>query len=376
MSVHFGFSQLSVPCTIGRGPLLGFDFSIVNNQMLEEFITKLQDFQNHLKKLPFDFCSDSGVEPFRIVVVGGVGVGKSSVLERIISKNSLRLPKGKDACTRRPVIINIPTLSEPKGCSEEEVKLITREPLVVNEEAPIEFIDLPGLTGMSRPDQPTDYPEMTKLVFDIHTQSADLVLLCLPADVDFVNSDAVRRLRQLEIVDEKIVGVVSKVDLLEEPEKIDLEIASTFGSVVLIRNAPNLEINDSIHVVNKKEVEFFKSFQTPHLTGIESLKEEILRISTGIFERKKSDTISRLVREEKRLRDRLEYLLDPNIALTILLDYVNRMTMELETAESRNSRLNWLFCSLLPEAFDSINPLEGINRDQLRILLKNSQVNI
>ena len=82
------------------------------------------------------------------------------------------------------------------------------------------------------------------------------------------------------------------------------------------------------------------------------------------------------MREEKRLRDRLEYLLDPNIALTILLDYVNRMTMELETAESRNSRLNWLFCSLLPEAFDSINPLEGINRDQLRILLKNSQVNI
>ena len=337
----------------------------------QEFIAKFKDFENQLKKLPVSLFGDLRLKPFRIVVAGGVGVGKSSVIERIIK---VRLPKGKDGCTRRPVIIPL-ALSEPLGCSEEEVKMIEKIPLVLNEEAPIEFVDLPGLTGMPRPDQPFEYPQMTQELFDDYVQSADLILLCLPADADFVNSDALRRLQQLEIPDDKIIGAISKVDLLEEPAKIDLENASTFGAVVLLRNAPNLEIDEPIDVVKKKEAEFFKSFQTPFSTGIENLKREILRSSNSWFERKKNEIVLRFLKEETRLRNRLTYLLDPNISLTIVLSYIERVSKELNTAESVNSRLNWLFWNVLPESFDSIDPLEGLNRDQLRILLKNSQVN-
>ena len=343
--------------------------------MFEEFITKLQDFQNHLKKLPAGLFSDFRREPFRIVVVGSVGVGKSSVIERIISENSFKLPKGKDACTRRPVKINIPI--SIKSPLEKEVKIATWEPLVLNNEGSIEFIDLPGLTEISRSDQPSEYPEMTRFLFDTYVKLADIILLCLPADVDFVNSDALRRLRQLEIDDERIIGVVSKMDLLEEPEKIDLEIACTFGSVILIRNAPNLEINQSIDVVSRKENDFFKSFKTKYLTGIDVLKSEILRILTIKFEREKNEAITRLLMDEKRLRNRLAYLHDPNIALNLLLDYIKRVKLELETSacsESRTSRLYWLFWNLIPNAFESIDPLDGVNRKQLRIILQNSQV--
>lgn len=344
--------------------------------MFEEFITKLQDFQSHLQKLPVGLLSDFRGGPFRIVVVGGVGVGKSSVIERIVGGNSFKLPKGKDSCTRRPVVIGmpIPAAEESTGFTEAEVKIATREPLVLNAKGSIELIDLPGLTGMSRPDQPVEYPETTQSLFDLYVQSADIILLCLPADVDFVNSDALRRLRQLEIDDERIVGVVSKVDLMEDPDKIDLEIACTFASAVLIRNAPNLEINESIDLVNKKEGEFFESVHVNYLTGIDALKCEILRILTGQFEKEKNCAISRLAKEEKRLKDRLESLLDPNIALKTLLNYLDQVTSELNCLESRNSRMNWIFWNLLPEAFDSIDPFEGINREQLRILLKNSQV--
>jgi len=75
----------------------------------DEFLNDFKEFKTKLKKFPDYLLNDLSFDQvlkknsFRIVVVGGVGVGKTSLLERLVG---VRLPKGLNSCTRRPLIIN------------------------------------------------------------------------------------------------------------------------------------------------------------------------------------------------------------------------------------------------------------------------------
>ncbi len=332
------------------------------SEIFKKFLSNLNEFKQKLQKLPTKLLSDTEIDhfyskkSFKIVALGGVGVGKTSLLERLVGRS---LPKGKNCCTREAVTLRLPESSVG------QVK-------AGNESMCIEYIDLPGITSMSRPDQHPDYPLFTQNLLDSFATEADLILLCLPADVDIANSDALRRLKDLEIEEKRIICVLSKVDLLEIPENLNdfLSLTRNFGSLVAVRNAPNLEMNLSISEVNSREVEFFSCLPEFEIKfGISSAKSEIIRLLNDYFIKTRNRITARLLRERSRLQERLKYLSDPNFLTNLLTNYI-----EFVDAEISGDRIGRLYWKSLPEALESVDLLEGIDREHLRVLIKNSQV--
>lgn len=376
----------------------------MNNEIFIRFLANINDFSNKLKKLPAGLLEGSEFDEFlsrkavRIVLVGAVGVGKSSLLERLIGMEELRLEKGKDCCTRHSLTVRMSAgpLRINENRSRKDTALGNTTALGNNtsglhsttttidlfsskpsDSILLEFTDLPGLTSLSRPDQPADYPLYTQTLFDSNVAVADLILLCLPADADVTNSDALRRLRELEIIEEeRIIGVISKIDLLENPAGLNnedfIDVMRSFGSIVAVRNAPNLEMTNSISKTNSREVEFFSTlpdFGNFAFFGIETLRKEIVRLLQEKFAKVCNRIAMRLMRERSRLQERIKALSDPNLI-------TNLLTEHFESIESKitSERIGNLYWKLLPEALESIDPCEGIRKEELKILMKNSQV--
>lgn len=355
---------------------------------IEEFI----EFQSKLKKFPDYLLEETAFQSiihknsFRIVLVGGVGVGKTSLLERLIET---RLPKGQGL--KRPLIIK---KIEGQGEGEEHKistsnsissgsNIITTEPVVINSSTNrlhFEFVDLPGLTSMSRPDQPETYPKFTRELMEFYTPTADVILLCLPADADLVNSDALKYVKSLEI-DDRVVCCLSKFDLLED-FKIQIESTKTFSGVVSLRNAPLLEMEESIKSTNQKEDQFFKENGELNFScfGVEGVKKEILKIVKNNFNQIKNEISLILWKERIRLEKRLSLMKDPNFTLKLVTDYIEFINKEMtnETTETRIScgtKIGLIFWKCLPEALESVDILKGIDRENVKILIKNAQVN-
>lgn len=354
------------------------------SEIFHEFLSNLNQFQQKLRRLPSGLLSDPEISNFaqkksvKIVVIGGVGVGKSSVVERVVGMETIRLPKGKDGCTRRPCIIKLGTENIPGAAHtefNEDVRIITEIPLIVDltknikpAMMSVELIDLPGISSMSRPDQSSDYPAYTQSLFDSHVSSADIILLCLPVDADIATSDALRRLTDLGVREEIIIGVLSKVDLLEGLENLKefIEVLRSFGSIVAVRNAPHLEINNPISITNTKESEFFSNSST---AGISRLRSEILRLLSDQFTKIKNQISIKLIRQRNFLDFKMKSISNPNFTLNLVTKYVEYVSKEI-----RNERIRRLFWKALPDALESIDPLEGIDLTHLKVLIKNSQV--
>lgn len=331
-----------------------------------DFLTKVSEFQSKLSKLPESLaCELEARKRFKIVLVGGVGVGKGKLLKRLTVEDKVTVEYTTEGNVERFILQ-----------SKQQHKTEQRQ---CKQKGTLEFVKLPGLTSVSRPDQPEDYPQLTSDLFDTQTHSADLVILCEPADRDIVNSDALKRIKDAEM-DEKVILVVSKVDLLETrqlDEGVLREVAESFAAIVAVRNAAALESNDSIEMTNQKERVFFE--QTPIIIswGIQGLKAHILRVLNDQFEREKSAISASLWRLRVKLEEQLNRYSDPNFNAKLVTEYIDTLTYEISNESVNGScamRIGMIFWKCLPEALGSIDPLNGIDFCNLSILIKNSQV--
>ena len=400
---------------------------------IEEFVKKLGLFKAKLRRLPNFMLSAEDLKflnsKLRVVIVGEVGVGKSSVLERLIGKNGLKIAKGPDCVTRRPVIIKFTCtggggprkddyeIEENKLLTlKESVQVITETPLIINlnvtvdamgatdETVELEFVDLPGLTSLARPDQSQDYPEHTRKLItsylnvnvDVNVNvTIDLIVLGLPADADFTNSETLRLIKELKISD-RVILFLSKLDLLENlsgsSNCFDFikEVTEGFVSVVGVRNAPQLEAShSSLSVLQLREDLFFSNyhkFSSINNFGISRLREEILGFLEAQIALHRNRIISRLEAEKLILKGRLDKLMNPNLRFNLITEYIDRVKSELagnetidkDTGESSTSvggRIGMIFGKMVPEALESIDPFQGIDLKNIEILIKNCQVN-
>ncbi|MCJ1477036.1 Dynamin- GTPase protein [Lambiella insularis] len=271
---------------------------------------------NKLQDLVFNTIGNDSLDLPQIVVVGSQSSGKSSVLENIVGRDFL--PRGSGIVTRRPLIlqlINIPSEREDKPDDDAvhiphtaasvagqgewaefhhmlgqkfydfaEVKReienetariagsnkgINRQPINLKIYSPhvlsLTLVDLPGLTKVPIGDQPSDIEKQTRtLITEYIAKPNSIILAVSPANVDIVNSEALKLARYVDPMGRRTIGVLTKVDLMDHGTNA-LDILSgrvyplKLGFIgVVNRSQQDIQGNKSLSEALKSEAEFFK----------------------------------------------------------------------------------------------------------------------
>ncbi|KAF2750854.1 dynamin-1 [Sporormia fimetaria CBS 119925] len=228
---------------------------------------ELLSIVNRLQDLVFNTIGNDSLDLPQIVVVGSQSSGKSSVLENIVGRDFL--PRGSGIVTRRPLIlqlINLPSdrddqpddhevhvphtpasvagqqewaefhhipgrrfydFAEVKREIEAETariagnnKGINRQPINLKIYSPhvlsLTLVDLPGLTKVPIGDQPTDIEKQTRnLISEYIAKPNSIILAVSPANVDLVNSEALKLARHVDPMGKRTIGVLTKLDLMD-----------------------------------------------------------------------------------------------------------------------------------------------------------------
>ncbi|KAH6845178.1 Dynamin central region-domain-containing protein [Chaetomium sp. MPI-CAGE-AT-0009] len=267
---------------------------------------------NKLQDLVFNTIGNDSLDLPQIVVVGSQSAGKSSVLENIVGRDFL--PRGSGIVTRRPLILQLinvpsdedendsnagyrnPTQAAPnewaefhhipnrrfndfgdvkreienetsrvagnnKGINRQAINLKIYSPHVLN----LTLVDLPGLTKVPIGDQPTDIEKQTRnLISEYIAKPNSIVLAVSPANVDIVNSEALKLARHVDPLGRRTIGVLTKVDLMDHGTNA-LEILSgrvyplKLGWIgVVNRSQQDIQGNKPMEDALKSESEFFR----------------------------------------------------------------------------------------------------------------------
>ncbi|KAK4673512.1 Dynamin-related GTPase protein [Podospora pseudopauciseta] len=268
---------------------------------------------NKLQDLVFNTIGNDSLDLPQIVVVGSQSAGKSSVLENIVGRDFL--PRGSGIVTRRPLIlqlINVPSEDEAedplaasyrnpnqalrnewaefhhipnrrftdfgdvkreienetarvagsnKGINRQPINLKIYSPHVLN----LTLVDLPGLTKVPIGDQPTDIEKQTRnLISEYIAKPNSIILAVSPANVDIVNSEALKLARHVDALGRRTIGVLTKVDLMDHGTNA-LDILSgrvyplKLGWIgVVNRSQQDIQGNKPMEEALKSEMEFFR----------------------------------------------------------------------------------------------------------------------
>jgi len=219
---------------------------------------------NKLQDLVFNTIGNDSLDLPQIVVVGSQSAGKSSVLENVVGRDFL--PRGSGICTRRPLILQLVNVPEDenapdpandpykspaaarrsewaefvhipsrkftdfsdvkreienetsrvagsnKGINRQPINLKIYSPHVLN----LTLVDLPGLTKVPIGDQPTDIEKQTRtLISEYIAKPNSIILAVSPANVDLVNSEALKLARHVDPLGRRTIGVLTKIDLMD-----------------------------------------------------------------------------------------------------------------------------------------------------------------
>ncbi|KAJ5689784.1 Dynamin-related protein dnm1 [Penicillium macrosclerotiorum] len=271
---------------------------------------------NKLQDLVFNTIGNDSLDLPQIVVVGSQSSGKSSVLENIVGRDFL--PRGSGIVTRRPLIlqlINIPSERDDrpeydevhiphtpasvagqhewaefhhlpgrkfddflqvkqeieaetariagsnKGINRQPINLKIFSPHVLN----LTLVDLPGLTKVPIGDQPSDIEKQTRtLILEYIAKPNSIILAVSPANVDLVNSEALKLARQVDPMGRRTIGVLSKLDLMDHgTNAMDILSGRVYplklGFIgVVNRSQQDIQSGKSLAEALRAEAEFFR----------------------------------------------------------------------------------------------------------------------
>ncbi|KAF7508336.1 hypothetical protein GJ744_009327 [Endocarpon pusillum] len=271
---------------------------------------------NKLQDLVFNTIGNDSLDLPQIVVVGSQSSGKSSVLENIVGRDFL--PRGSGIVTRRPLIlqlINIPSEKDDAPDSDEvhiphtpasvaeqgewaefhhipgrkfrdfrqvkhEIenetariagnnKGINRQPINLKIFSPhvlnLTLVDLPGLTKVPIGDQPTDIEKQTRtLITEYIAKPNSIILAVSPANVDIVNSEALKLARYVDPMGRRTIGILTKLDLMDHGTNA-LDILSgrvyplKLGFIgVVNRSQQDIQSDKPLSEALKSEADFFR----------------------------------------------------------------------------------------------------------------------
>ena len=385
-------------------------------------INKLQDVLNsvelpHIISLP------------QIVVVGAQSSGKSSVLESIVGKDFL--PRGSGIVTRSPLLLQLNRIDsgedwgeflhapgqkytdfqeirleienytknlagDNKGISDKAINLRIYSPRVLD----ITLVDLPGITKVPVGDQPPDIEvKIRNLIMSYIENPNSIILAISSANADLANSDALKLARDVDPNGERTLGVLTKLDLMDEgTDAVDMLKGNVYplklGYIgVICRSQADINNNKPIEKHLGDERAFFKnhpSYSSFALKmGIPFLAKRLNavlmnHISATLPQLKKNlnDLLYKVQDELSSYGDNLSENRDTQSM--ILLQIIDRFAQGFDDAlEGRStsnstdelqggSRINFIFEEIYRKTLAQIDPFDRMTDQDIRTAIRNA----
>lgn len=127
-------------------------------------------------------------------------------------------------------------------------------------------MDLPGLTKVPIGDQPSDIEKQTRtLITEYIAKPNSLILAVSPANVDLVNSEALKLARFVDPMGKRTIGVLTKLDLMDHgTNAMDILSGRVYplklGFIgVVNRSQQDIQGNKPLSEALKSEAEFFRN---------------------------------------------------------------------------------------------------------------------
>ena len=148
-----------------------------------------------------------------------------------------------------------------KGIDRKPINLKIYSPHVLS----LTLVDLPGLTKVPIGDQPSDIEKQTRnLLTEYIAKPNSIILAVSPANVDIVNSEALKLARYVDPTGKRTIGVLTKLDLMDHGTNA-LDILSgrvyplKLGFIgVVNRSQQDIQGNKSLSEALKAETDFFR----------------------------------------------------------------------------------------------------------------------
>ena len=368
----------------------------------------------------------------QIICIGSQSSGKSSIIESIIGKDFL--PKGSGIITRRPIILQLINQKEGEDYCEfflkpnekitdfskvtkeiilqtEKIagkeKLISDKPIIMKiystKLIDLTLVDLPGLVKVPLKGQPENIDnQIKKIVLDFISNSNSIILAITPSNIDISNSDSLKIAREVDPYFTRTLGVISKVDLVENYKEFVNIIKNNvyplkYGYIgVTCRTSKENLNNKSLDNQIQDEEEIYKEIDDyndilnnlgiKNLTiKLKDLLTEKIKLSIPTIKENLNNIIFKKQKELKELGDEI-ILEDNEISMnTFLLSSVFKFTTkykEFLNGDIINSNLNktYIGAAKISKIFNqkfineilSIDPLENLKDEEILIVIKNT----
>jgi dynamin 1-like protein len=148
-----------------------------------------------------------------------------------------------------------------KGINRQPINLKIFSPHVLN----LTLVDLPGLTKVPIGDQPSDIEKQTRtLISEYIAKPNSIILAVSPANVDIVNSEALKLARHVDPMGRRTIGVLTKLDLMDHgTNAMDILSGRVYplklGFIgVVNRSQQDIQSGKSLSEALQAEAEFFR----------------------------------------------------------------------------------------------------------------------
>eukprot|EP00501_MAST-03F_sp_TOSAG23-6_P002241 GSMAST32.ASY1.ANO1.2341.1 assembled CDS len=167
---------------------------------MQSLVILVNQLQDAFTQLGYDAISLP-----QIAVVGGQSAGKSSVLENNPVAEFLHKKGDKfydfDKVRKEIVRVTDDETGTNKGFTVTNLTLI----------------DLPGLTKVATGDQPENIEQIIRSMMMKYIKDPNCIILAIhPANTDMANSDALAIAKQVDPKGNRTIGVLTKLDLMDE----------------------------------------------------------------------------------------------------------------------------------------------------------------
>ncbi|KAJ5808940.1 hypothetical protein N7474_010209 [Penicillium riverlandense] len=383
---------------------------------------------NKLQDLVFNTIGNDSLDLPQIVVVGSQSSGKSSVLENIVGRDFL--PRGSGIVTRRPLIlqlINIPSERHDKpeqdeihiphtaasvagqhewaefhhlpgrkfedfGLVKQEIeaetariagsnKGINRQPINLKIFSPhvlnLTLVDLPGLTKVPIGDQPSDIEKQTRtLILEYIAKPNSIILAVSPANVDLVNSEALKLARQVDPMGRRTIGVLSKLDLMDHgTNAMDILSGRVYplklGFIgVVNRSQQDIQSGKSLSEALRAEADFFVTTQRIETWPIDA---EPTRLNTLMGQTQQElASYGNKQFSGKEHRGSLILQLMTRFASSFISS-IDGTSSEISTKElCGGARIYYIFNSVFGNSLEMIDPTHNLTVSDIRTAIRNS----